>query len=112
LNSDDEVALIFDPVYFVPVSEPLVNIRCTIARAVGAGIISNAAGEEIIFHAKSLYFPERTYERVIDAARESVGAEELSQFSEYAEGSACDLKREDAILALKRIQEIWNTNKA
>ncbi len=112
LNSDDEVALIFDPVYFIAVSEPLVNIRCTIGRAVGAGIISNAAGEKIIFHAKSLYFPERTYETVIGAARASVAAQELSQFSDYVERSGCDLKREDAIRALERIQVVWNTSKA
>lgn len=109
LNSDDEVALIFDPVYFIPVSEPLVNIRCTVGRAVDAGIISNAAGEKIIFHAKSLYFPERTYEKVIAAARKSVAPEDLSQFSEYVDRTSCDLKREDAIRALERIMEISNT---
>lgn len=106
LNSDDEVALIFDPVYFIAASEPLVNIRCTIGRAVEEGVIGPAAGEQFIFHAKALYFPERTYERVIRAARASVAPDELTRFSEYVERSGCDLKREDAIRALERIREI------
>jgi len=39
LVSDDEVALVFDPETFVPLSDPLVNIRATLQRALECGAI-------------------------------------------------------------------------
>ena len=43
LESDDEVALVFDPSSGLALSEPLINIRFTLKRAREEGIIDDAA---------------------------------------------------------------------
>ena len=106
LVSDDEVALAFDPGSGAALSEPLVNIRATLARAETAGIIEYADSEALLAAALSLYYPDRTYPRIVREAKTDVDSRTLSRFSRWVETGAVDLKREDAILALRRIGEI------
>lgn len=104
LVSDDEVALIFDPVSFDPLSEPLINIRDNIREAEEKMIIEAGAGEKILESALSLYFPDRTYERILEIA--NLDEDERERFKSFIQKEKGDLKREDAIKALERIKEI------
>jgi hypothetical protein len=106
LVSDDEVALAFDPETYIALSEPLVNIRATLARAEADRIIDPAAGDALLSAATSLYYPDRTYPRIVRVAKGSVDPEALARFSRWVEAGAVDLKKADAILALERIREI------
>jgi hypothetical protein len=106
LVSDDEVALAFDPESFIALSEPLVNIRATIARAEEEGIIDRRTGGILFSAASSLYYPDRTYPRLVREAEGSADPEALAHFARWVENGAVDLKRRDAILALERIREI------
>jgi hypothetical protein len=105
LVSDDEVALVFDPISFEPLSEPLINIRYSIETAEKSGIINKVTGDLILEAARSLYFPERTYERIMDAA-EGLDDDIQKGFRDFMNMDKKDLKMEDAISALKRIKEI------
>jgi hypothetical protein len=106
LVSDDEVALIFDPFTWEPRSEPLVNIRFNLELAIQRGIIDAATRDVLFRSAQSLYFPERTYERMIKAAEGQAFAEMLQRFHEFINNERRDLKMEDALLALQRAKEI------
>lgn len=104
LNSDDEVALSFDSEEFIPISEPLVNIRETIKKATDENIISQEESEIIFKSAKSLYFPERRWGKIIENSEKTI-AKSLSNFSIFVKNNRVDIKKEDAILLLKRIDE-------
>jgi len=104
LNSDDEVALSFDSEEFIPISEPLVNIRETIKKASSESIISQHESETILKSAKSLYFPERRWDKIIKNSENSL-EKRLLDFSVYVKNNRVDIKKEDAILLLKRIDE-------
>lgn len=104
LISDDEVALTFDPVSFEPLSEPLINIRDNITKAVENGIIDEKVGETMLKTARSLYFPHRTYDRILNS--ETLNETDREKFRNFIEKEKVDTKREDAICALKRIKEI------
>ena len=104
LNSDDEVALSFDSEEFVPISEPLVNIRETIKKAKNENIISQEESETIFKSAKSLYFPERRWDKIIENSKKILG-KDLSNFSVFVKNKRVDIKKEDAIILLKRIDE-------
>ncbi|MDD1719238.1 MAG: TfuA-related McrA-glycine thioamidation protein [Methanoregulaceae archaeon] len=104
--SDDEVALIFDPETFVQLSEPLVNIRCTLSRAVNESVIDPVSASILLDCARSLYFPERTYESVLERAREKLDPSVSEAFSRFIDRGRVDQKREDAILALRRVRAI------
>lgn len=106
LVSDDEVALVFDPESGTPLSEPLVNIKWTIRKAEGEGVIDAEEGAALLEAAKALYFPERTYEAICSGATAAVGKETAERFLAFACTDGVDRKREDAVLCLRRIREI------
>jgi len=106
LVSDDEVALAFDPETCTALSEPLVNIRATLARALEEGLIDEPVGGALLSAARALYYPDRTWPRIAREAKGSVDPGILAGFSRWVETGAVDLKRQDAILALRRIREI------
>jgi TfuA protein len=105
IESDDEVALIFDPESGIALSVPLVNIRYLLDLAEQQGLIDTAQKGLIFRAAQSLYFPERTWDRVRDLTRERIPAAVLEQFVGFAENGP-DLKREDAIRALHYARDV------
>ena len=106
LVSDDEVALMFDPYTFEPLSEPLINIRHNLKIAVKKGVLDEESGQALLQEAMSLYFPERTYERIINACKGRVAVERLEGFESFIDTQRCDLKKEDAIRAIGRAREL------
>ncbi|MCE5339138.1 MAG: TfuA-related McrA-glycine thioamidation protein [Methanomicrobiaceae archaeon] len=106
LVADDEVALLFDPETLVPLSEPLVNIRATLQRALACGVIGAETARALLDAARALYFPDRTYDAVVEAAEGKADPEELARFLAFAGEHAVDQKREDAMLALERIRDL------
>jgi TfuA protein len=108
LIADDEVALVFDPIAFEPLSEPLVNIRHNLDIALEHGKIDEAARNALFKAAQSRYFPERSYERMIEDCEGEVSADALQRFRVFINTERRDLKMEDAIEALVRVKEIAN----
>ncbi|MDM7911984.1 MAG: TfuA-related McrA-glycine thioamidation protein [Methanotrichaceae archaeon] len=108
LISDDEVALIFDPIFFEPLSEPLVNIRHNLDIALQRGVIDEITRCSMLKAAQSRYFPERTYERMMLDCEADVSPEVLQRFREFINNERRDLKMEDAIKALERARKIAN----
>jgi hypothetical protein len=106
LTSDDEVALVYDPETFAALSEPLINIRCTIRAAEDAGVLGKRAADFLKEIAKSLYFPERTWDTICGKAAKKIPQEEIQRFTGFLETSAVDQKRSDAMDALARTREI------
>ncbi len=105
LISDDEVALIFDPVNYAPLSEPLVNIRENVRAALETGAIDPDAAGKILDAASSLYFPKRSYDRILVEAK-GLDEPQREGFKKFLRDEKRDLKREDAIRALERIKEM------
>jgi hypothetical protein len=105
VESDDEVALIFDPESGIALSLPLVNIRHILDLAADQGIIDKKQKELLFKVAQSLYFPERTWDRVRELAYESIPPQVLEKFISYAENGP-DLKREDAVMALTYTRDV------
>jgi hypothetical protein len=106
LVSDDEVALIFDPYSFEPQSEPLVNIRHNLKIAVKEGVLDLESSLALLQEAMSLYFPDRTYDRIIKACKGRVAEESLERFKAFIDTERSDLKKEDAIRAIRRAGEL------
>ena len=104
LISDDEVALIFDPINFEPMSEPLVNIRHNLKVALEKGVIDAAVRDKLFRAAVALYFPDRNYERIISDA--GLSSLERAGFEDFLAMDKRDLKMEDAIMALQRVKEL------
>ena len=101
LVSDDEVALIFEQGTFRPLSEPLVNIRYNLELAEEKGIITEVVRAKILKIARSLYYPERDYGRILAIANDEVEKAVLERLRKFLIEDKKDLKHEDAVAALK-----------
>jgi len=104
--ADDEVALVFDPVTLAPLSEPLVNIRHNLRLAVDEGFIDENSAADLLDIARARYFPSRSYENLMNDAAGRVPEETLLRFRRFLDTRRADLKREDAIRALRRAAEV------
>ncbi|PKL63969.1 MAG: TfuA-related McrA-glycine thioamidation protein [Methanomicrobiales archaeon HGW-Methanomicrobiales-3] len=106
LISDDEVALVFDPETGFSLSEPLINIRFTLREAERQGVISPEDHATLLTAAKSVFYPQRTYGRIVSAAGAALGWETQERFLVFVKLHAVDRKREDAIECLRHIARI------
>jgi TfuA protein len=106
LESDDEVALVFDPSSGLALSEPLINIRFTLKRAREEGIIAAAEHDALLSSARTLFYPKRTYRTIVSQAGDSVDEKTRERFLVWVETSQCDQKKDDAIAALEYIRKI------
>jgi hypothetical protein len=106
LESDDEVALVFDPSSGLALSEPLINIRFTLKRAKDTGIIDTAVHDALLASARSVFYPQRTYRTIVLRAGDTVDTGTRKRFLTWVETGQCDQKKEDAVAALEYIRKI------
>jgi len=108
INSDDEVALIFAPDTLKPLSEPLINIRYNLKALAERNSIDIKAFENLLKIARRLYYPSRTYERIINLAiREKLlTKEEGDRILDSIARSIVDLKKLDAIKVVEKVKEM------
>jgi hypothetical protein len=68
IEGDDEVALVHGPqeLDWRPLSEPLVDVRATLAAAVKQGLLSCTAARAFFDDAWSLHYSERTWAAILD----------------------------------------------
>lgn len=99
LEDDDEVAVTHGPseLGFPACSEAMVNIRATLASAEQQCILSGSARAALEAAAKSLFFPDRTLEKIIEQAPSSVSAVERESLAGWWNEGRVDLKKQDAI---------------
>ena len=106
IDGDDEVALIFNPETLEPLSEPLINMRLNLEKAVGKGILARSDAMKIISCLKSKYFPKRTMAALRDCMKDALASERYATVAETFENDYSDYKREDAIELLSTIAKI------
>ena len=108
LEDDDEVAVVHGPAElgFLPVSEPMVNIRATLARAEADGVLSAAGRRSLESVGKSLFYPHRSWPALAERAPAGgVGDAELEALLRWLPQGRVDQKREDALAMLAAMQE-------
>jgi hypothetical protein len=104
LTSDDEVAMVHasGELGYRPLSEPLVNVRSTVAAAIEEGVLSETAGELVIQTARSLFYPDRVWEHLLD--RLPCREDQLDAFRTWLPRGRVDQKRADAVGMLQRMR--------
>jgi hypothetical protein len=105
LTDDDEVAVLHGPAElgYPPVTEAMVNIRATLAAAARDGIIAPSLADRLTAAAKALFYKDRTWRAVLDAAVASDGEAALFRFRAWLPDGRLDQKRHDALAAVEAI---------
>lgn len=100
LFADDEVALVFAADDLRPLSEPMVNLRYGLSAAHAAGILSTSEKNQLVRIGKSIYFPERSWPRLLREAAGHLPVATLAHLHEFVCAGDHDLKAHDARLLL------------
>ena len=101
--ADDEVGLVYDPETHVALSEPMVNIRATFAKARASDIIDDAEEKELLRACKAIYYQDRTYRRVRRDAE--ISADKKTTLAAWIKTNTVDQKRLDAIACLNTVRD-------
>jgi hypothetical protein len=109
IDGDDEVALRHSDADhgFRALSEPLVNIRATLAAAVSQGCLRAEAAAALVEQAKTTYYPDRCYQQLLAGPlARGWPIAVRSGLIRFLRHRAIDLKRADAIETLRRVAEM------
>ena len=106
LLADDEVAVLHGPAElgWPALSEPMVNLRATLARLARRGIL---AEEEAASAARTLaarFYPERTRAALEAVLADIVGPRRAETVRQWARRLAVDVKRADAARLVRRLR--------
>jgi len=108
LTDDDEVAVAHDDELHAwrVHSEPLVNVRATMEAAVAEGRLTQPGADTLVAASKGLWFPQRTRERMLAAARAAgLPPDEVAAAAKALAEHYVDLKRLDALALLAAVRE-------
>ena len=108
LRDDDEVAVIHGPqeLDYPALSDAMIDIRATLRAASDAAVISSITGDGLASIAKTLFFQDRSYDRIMETARTSnLPVVELDALEAWLPGGRVNQKREDAMLMLRTIDD-------
>jgi hypothetical protein len=100
VGADDEVAIVFDRETLRPLTEPLVNVRCSVAAAERAGQLTPSVAAAIIAAARALPYQARTYRRILADAGEALGTD-IAKLAPVLDQH--DQKRLDALLLFREV---------
>ncbi len=106
LEDDDEVAVVHGPAElgYLPLSEAMVNIRCTLSDARAGGILSEQARKVFERVAKEMPYKSRSYDLIARRAGEGgVAASEVDRFRAWLPSGRRDAKREDAVSLVRTV---------
>jgi hypothetical protein len=108
-EDDDEVAVVhgLPEAGLVPLSEPLVNIRCTLAAAAEAGVVAPDTRDALAAIAKGFFYPDRSYERLLARAAEAgLPPRQLAALRAWLPDGRVDQKREDGLAMLAAMRDL------
>jgi hypothetical protein len=107
-EDEDEVAVVHAPADagYLALSEAMVNIRSTLAAAASAGIIGEETRDGLVRIAKQLFYPERSWERILDTPTRELPAGEIEALRRWLPGGRINQKREDALAMLAVMRDM------
>jgi hypothetical protein len=106
LQDDDEVAVLHGPseVGSIPLTEAMVNIRVTLRTSRRLGVISEETEFAIAGIAKSLYYKDRTYDRIFGLCeRQAELRNKTPDLKNNLDVLRRDVKRDDAARLISRL---------
>jgi len=104
IESDDDVAVAINPLNFQQISDSLVSVEYNFRRARDRGIMSEKEFKQLIKTAKSIFYPKRTYQLILNTA--PLNPKTIAATENFLIEEVIDIKRQDAIEVLKFIKNL------
>lgn len=104
IESDDDVAIVFNPLTHELLSEALVSMNHNFQMAEKEGIITLNDVKTLYQTAKYIYYPQRTYPRVLKDSK--LSEDKKKNLEDFLNSKGTDIKAEDARKVLKYIKNL------
>jgi TfuA protein len=102
VESDDDVAVVFEPSTNEQLSEALVSMKYNFDKATQEGIISSEDSAHLYQAAKKIYYPKRTYNLVF--RNSNLDDEKVNRLRRFLDEKGKDIKKQDAKEVLNYIK--------
>lgn len=96
VRREDDVALTYSPVDFVPHTVPMVNVEYWLARLCAGGDVSRQERALAARRARKIFYADRTEKRLFAALEETLGRTRLTTLLQKSAGRIPDIKSVDA----------------
>jgi hypothetical protein len=108
LDADDEVAVTFSQDLYRLQSEAMVDIRYNLYLSLKRGFVDKETKDAIAKVAKSIYFPYRTYQNIIEETIKNYPQLENNtrRFEAYILRNRKSLKERDALKLIEHIRDM------
>jgi hypothetical protein len=106
IEADDEVALLHGPreTGFLPLTEPLVNVRATCEAAEAAGVLARDEAQAVLAAARSIFYKDRTWRAIVARCRAPARSRDrLNALEAWLSLGRVDQKRLDAEAMIGRM---------
>lgn len=101
IRNDADVALVYSPLDFRPMTVPMVDLEYWMEMASAAGLIAGRERAGLLKAARRIFFADRTTDRLMEALRRAVGGDVLEALLAHSGGVIPSVKSIDAVAALR-----------
>jgi hypothetical protein len=101
VRRDADVALVYSPFDFKPMTVPMVDVEYWMERASAAGLVGNRERARLLKVARSMFFADRSPDRLMDALRRAIGGDTLDSLLACCGGTLPNVKAVDAGQAIR-----------
>jgi hypothetical protein len=101
VRRDADVALVYSPFDFKPMTVPMVDLEYWMEQVLAAGLIMPKESARLLKLARNIFFADRTPDRLLGALRRAIGADRLDTLLAHSGGMVPSVKSVDAREALR-----------
>lgn len=101
VRRDADVALVYSPFDFKPMTVPMVDLEYWMEQAAASGLIGNREKALLLKRARAIFFAERTPDHLMGALRGAVGGDTLDALLAFSGGTIPSVKSVDAAEAVR-----------
>jgi hypothetical protein len=101
VRRDADVALVYSPFDYKPMTVPIVDLAYWMEQASAAGLIGNRERARLLTTARNIFFAERTADRLMGTLRRAVGGDTFDALLAFSGGTIPNVKSIDAAEAVR-----------
>ena len=101
VRRDADVALVYSPFDFRPMTVPIVDLEYWMEQAGAAGLIDNRGRSVLLKTARNIFFADRTLDRLMEALRGAFGDGTIDSLLAFSGGTIPNVKSADAAEAVR-----------
>ena len=101
VRRDADVALVYSPFDFKPMTVPMVDVEYWMEQASATGLIGNRERAQLLKAVRNIFFADRSLDRLMDAARRAIGSDKLDTLLACCGGTIPNVKAADARQAIR-----------